>query len=151
MSTAVHDARPPAALVGSLNPIMRALLRTPVGRLVKPLALIDFQGRRSGRRYRVPVGWHEVDGAAIVFSPASWRVNFAGGAPATVHRRGHKGRMTGTLVTDPSEVATALQSVLAGGTSPRALGLDIPTGHTVTARDVMSVGRAMIRFRDPDT
>jgi len=54
--------------------------------------------------------------------------------------------MIGTLVTDPAEVADALRFVLAGGTSPRLLGLDIPSEHRVDASDIASVGREMIRF-----
>jgi len=54
--------------------------------------------------------------------------------------------MTGTLVTDPAEVAGALQSMFAGGTKPSAVGLDVPAGHRITAEDVTFVDRAMIRF-----
>jgi hypothetical protein len=146
MSTAVRDARPPAAVVGALNPIMRVLLRTPLGRLVRPLALLEFNGRHTGRRYRVPVGWYAVDGVAVVFTPAPWRVSFADGAPAVVRHRGRRQAMSGTLTTDPTEVARALRSVLASGVKPRALGLEVAADHDVTASDVAHLGRAMIRF-----
>ena len=98
MTAVVRDAHPPAVLVRVLNPIMRTLLRTPLGRLVRPFALIEFAGRRSGRRYRVPVGWHHADGVTVVFTPAPWRVNFSAGAPATVHYRGRTRPMTGMVV-----------------------------------------------------
>jgi len=51
------------------------------------------------------------------------------------------------LVTDPAQVARSLESVLASGTSPRQVGLHIPSGHTITDSDVAATGRAMIRFR----
>ncbi|MEO8696396.1 MAG: grhN [Acidimicrobiales bacterium] len=146
MTTTVRDARPPATLVHVLNPIMRIVLRTRLGRLVRPFALLEFDGRRSGRRYRVPVGWHESNGGALVVTPAPWRINFSGGARATVYFRGKAQQMTGTLVTDHSAVAGALQSLFASGTKPREIGLDMPEGHRVTASDVGSVGRAAIQF-----
>jgi hypothetical protein len=147
VTTAVRDARPPMAVVRVLNPIMRTVLRTPLGRLVRPFALLQFTGRRSGRRFSVPVGWHDADGGAVVLSPASWRANFAGGAPTTVRRHGRVQQMTGTLVTDPAAVADRIQRLLDGGTAPRAIGLDVPAGHRVTAADVMAVDRAIIELR----
>jgi len=146
MTTVVRDARPPAAVIRFLNPIIRVLLPSRLGRLVRPLALIEFTGRRSGSRYCVPVGLHHAAGLVVVFTPAAWRANFSGSAPATLHYRGRSRRMTGTLVSDPAEVAEAMRSVLAGGTPPRLLGLDIPSEHRVDASDIASVGREMIRF-----
>ena len=48
MTAVARDARPPLALVRVINPTMRVVLRTPLGRLVRPVALLDFTGRRSG-------------------------------------------------------------------------------------------------------
>jgi hypothetical protein len=54
--------------------------------------------------------------------------------------------MSGTLVTDPEEVASALESLFANGTPPRAVGIHVPEGHTLTAADVAVIDRAMIRL-----
>ena len=151
MTAAVRDAWPPMAVIRVMNPILRTVLRTPLGRLVRPFVLLDFAGRRSGRHYRVPAGWHEADGVAFVLSPAPWRANFTDGAPITVHRHGHAKTMTGTLVTDPAVVAQAIRGLLDAGAPPRAVGLDVPRGHAVTADDVVAVHRAMIELRpSPD-
>jgi len=129
---------------------MRFVLRTPLGRLVRPFALLEFSGRRSGRRYCVPVGWHESDDGPVVLTPSPWRINFAGGAHITAHYRGRRQHMTGILVTDPATVAAVLQSMFASGTSPRSMGLEVATGHTITPSDVVSVERAMIRLQADD-
>jgi hypothetical protein len=150
MIATVRDARPPAALVRVLNPIMRVVLRTPLGRLVKPLALLEFRGQRSGRTYRVPVGWHNADGVHIVLTPAPWRANFTPSAPVVVHHRGRALDMTGTLVSDPAEVARYIGTVLLGGTPARQIGLQIPTGHTISEADVVHVDRQVIRFDPAD-
>jgi hypothetical protein len=143
----VRDVHPPAAVLTVLNAIMRTVLRTPLGRLVRPFALLEFTGRRSGRRYRVPAGWHEVGDGAVVLSPAAWRANFTGGAATTVHRHGRAQEMTGRLVTDPATVAATIQALLDGGAAPRSIGLAVPAGHRVTAADVVAVDRAMIELR----
>ena len=139
--------RPPSRrVIRVLNPILRVVLRTPLGRLVKPFALLEFKGRHSGRPYRVPAGWHDADGVRVVLTPAHWRANFSPSAPAVVHYRGHARHMTGTLVRDPAEVARYVGVVLAGGTGPRQIGLRVPSGHTITAADVVQVDRQIIRF-----
>lgn len=141
-----RDARPPLLLVRVMNPIMRVVLRTPLGRLVRPFALLEFHGRRSGRMLRVPVGWHEIDTGHVVFTPAPWRVNFHGGTAVTVHFHGRRLRFVGTLDDDPDTVAAALQSLADRRGSLRSVGMEIPEEHRVTATDVEAVDRALIRF-----
>lgn len=150
MNAVVRDVRPPLAVIRVLNPIMRLVLRTMLGRLVRPFALLEFCGRRSSRRYRIPVGWHGSNGGPFVLTPAPWRANFAGGARTTVYYRGRRQEMTGLLVSDPLAVASALEAMFASGASPRSVGLDVPHGYVMTAADVVSVDRAMIRLLPDD-
>ena len=141
-----RDARPPLALVMVMNPVMRIVLRTALGRLVRPFALLEFTGRRTGRRFFVPVGWHEIDTGSVVFTPAPWRANFRDARSVTVRFRGRSQQLTGVLDDDPSQVAAALQSLADRHGSLRPVGVYIPAGHRVTAADVESVDRAVIRF-----
>ncbi len=147
MGTGVRDARPPRAVLRLVNPIVKALLRTRASRAMPQIALLEFSGRRTGRGLSVVVGWHALHDARVVFTPASWRSNFSGGAPATVRWRGLDEEHEGTLELDPAAVARAIDVVVRAGTSPRALGLRVPAGHTVTAADVVRTRRAMVRFR----
>ncbi len=145
-NTVASDARPPLLFVRAMNPIMRIVLRTPLGWLVRPFALLEFHGRRSGRLLRVPVGWHEIDTGQVVFTPAPWRANFHGGAAVTVHHHGRRLKLVGTLDDDADTVAAALQSLADRRGSLRPVGIDIPDNHRVTATDVVTVDRALIRF-----
>lgn len=147
MTASVSDARPPRALLRVLNPALRALLRTPASRAIPSLALLEFAGRRTGRHLSVVVGWHTLDSTPVVFTPAPWRANFAGGAEATVLWRGRHEQHVGALEVDPAVVADAIDAIIRSGTSPRALGLRVPAGHTITAEDVVGTGRAMVRFQ----
>ena len=146
MTTVVRDARPPSLLIKVLNPIMRIVLSSSLGGLVKPFGLVEFSGRSTGRRYRVPVGVYRLGAIPVVFTPAAWRANFEGGAPAVVHHLGRAHAMTGELVRDPAQVAAGLRGVIATGASTRLLGLDVPPGHEIEASDVVLVDRAMIEF-----
>ncbi len=146
MTAMVRDARPPGTLLRFVNPVLVAFLRTPVGRLITPLALLEFSGRRSAKRYRVVVGWHELGDQPVVVTPASWRANFTSGAPVVVRWRGRRHRYVGTLDADPTAAASAINALLATGTSARALALGIPAGHIVTSDDVTATRRAVVRF-----
>jgi hypothetical protein len=142
----VEDARP-ERLVRVLNPVLKPVLASPLGRLVGTFALLEFRGRRSGRAFRVPVGLHEVEGTLVVATEAGWRRNFDGGASAIVRHRGRTRAMVGTLVTDPEVVARGLNAILAGGVKPSTLGLQVPDGHVLTADDVRAVRRVLIELR----
>jgi hypothetical protein len=146
VTAVVRDARPPRTILRLVNPVLARVLQSPLGRFVKPLALIEFAGRRSGRRRRVIVGWHELGGAHLVFTPASWRVNFTDGAHAMIRSRGQQHDELGTLVSEPSAVADAINASLASGVSARALALVVPAGHSVTPEDVIATNRRFVRF-----
>jgi hypothetical protein len=143
---AVRDARPPEGLVRAMNPIVRAVLRSPLGRRIDALALIEHTGRRTGERRSVVAAWHELDGHGFVVTPAGWRANFTGGAPATVRHLGHTRTMTGTLVDDSAAVAETLRRLFEAGHPPRTVGLAVDAGHPIDAADVTSVRRAIVWF-----
>ena len=147
-SMVARDARPPLVLVRMMNPVLRQVLRTPLGRLVPPFALLEFTARRSGRRLLVPVGWQPISSGNVVFTPAPWRHNFAGGLPVTVHHRGRVQRVVGTLVDDPVAVAAAMNEVLDRRGSLRSIGVDLAAGQRATPADARAVGRALITFSD---
>jgi len=132
-----------------MSPILRVALRTPLGRAIRPFALLEFTGRRSLRTYRVPVGWHSIGIGPAVFTPAPWRANFAGGIHVTVHHCGRPRSLRGTLEPDAAHVATAMQSLVDRRGSLRSIGGTIPTGHRVTETDVRAVDRAVITFAEP--
>jgi hypothetical protein len=146
MAAKVRERRPPDVVVRALNPLLRVVLGSRFGRLVKPLAVLEFTGRRTQRRYRVVTGWYQLDGDNVVFSPARWRLNFAGSTTAQVRHRGTLQSLRGVLVTDAVAVGDALNRLISAGTSPRTLGLWVPPGHRITSEDVVHTRRAMIRF-----
>jgi hypothetical protein len=147
-AAAVTDARPPLALVRVLSPVLRAVLATPLGRLLPGIAVVRFDGRRSGRPYRVVVGWYDRAAQPTVVTPAPWRVNFAppDGRVAEVRQGGRTHEMRGTLCVEPAAVAERLNAILDGGSSPGRLGLRARRDHRFTPADVVAVHRAVITF-----
>jgi hypothetical protein len=94
------------------NVFMRPLLHSRLGRRIDDLALLSFTGRRSGRLYTVPVGYHEIDGHGVVMTASPWRVNLRGGADVEVEHNGRRMPMRAELIEDPHEVAQVYSALL---------------------------------------
>src|SRR5215469_17584388 len=89
MSGTVKRSVPPAALVKMGNPLVRVLLGSPLhGILDDSFLVLHVTGRKTGRRYSIPVGYVDMDGKLTVVTLARWRVNLRGGADVEVTLRG---------------------------------------------------------------
>lgn len=141
----VRNVHPPEWLMKKIvNPINRTVGRSPLGRLMGPVVVLEFDGRKTGKQYAVPVMSYDYNGATVVFTDGRWAANFKGGAPVVVHRRGRKYSGSAELA-DRDEVGAALRTVLAGLRSPRRVGLDVDAGHTPTDTELRSM-RSLIRL-----
>jgi hypothetical protein len=87
---------PAQALV---NRLMRGLLRAPLlSRLVgRRLVTLYVVGRKSGRRYVVPVAYTADRGDLLIGTPFGWGRNLRTGEPVTVRLRGRR-RVADVLV-----------------------------------------------------
>jgi hypothetical protein len=94
------------------NTFMRPLLRSRFGRRMHDLALLSFTGRKSGRRYTVPVAYHELGGHGVILTARTWRVNLRGGAEVEVVHDGVSAPMRAELIEDPHEVALVYEALL---------------------------------------
>lgn len=92
-----------------LNPVFRAVLRSPLHWLVSPgLMLLTFTGRKTGREYTIPVGYQkQPDGAIVVMISEAWKKqwwrNCREPAPVSLRLRGRDLRGTATLVAPGSD------------------------------------------------
>src|SRR5438034_1442025 len=104
---AVEDARPPKAVLRLVNPIVVALLRSPLHRLAsKNLMLLTVTGRKSGRAYTLPIGRHQQpDGTFVLSAGGNWRHNLRGGADVRVTLDGRERTAHATLEEDPTRTA----------------------------------------------
>jgi hypothetical protein len=102
---AVTIGHPPAALLRAVNPVLHFLLRTPLaGPLRNQMMVVNVTGRKSGRRYSIPLSAHQIDGTLYALTSAPWKNNFRDGADAEVLHGGKTTRMRGELITDPGVV-----------------------------------------------
>ena len=111
MAESIEVAHPPQALLKAVNPVLRLALRTPLGSALNQLMVVNFTGRKTGRRFSVPVSAHRLDGDLYVILEAGWKYNFRDGAPAVVRHNGKTTPMLGELITDPATVADIVHRV----------------------------------------
>jgi hypothetical protein len=103
---AVEIAHPPQAVLRAVNPLLHLALRAPVlGPALTDFMVVSFTGRKTGRRFTVPVSAHQLDGDLYVLLSAGWKHNFRDGAPAEVLYKGKTTTMRGQLIKDPAVVA----------------------------------------------
>ena len=103
---AVTTSHPPERLLRAANPVVRFLLRTPLaGSARRQLMVLNFTGRKTGRRYSIPVSAHRIDNTLYAIANAGWKANFRDGATAEVLYDGKTTNMRGELIRDPAAVA----------------------------------------------
>jgi len=146
MPSGAVDRRPPDALVRLVSPVLRWILRSPAGRALPKLAVLEFTGRRTGRRYSVVTGWYHVREEQLVVTPARWRANFEQEWPLAITNSGTRLRGYGRLEAEPSVVADVIRQLLGTGTTARGLGMAMPDGHVFDESDVAATRKAIVRF-----
>jgi len=150
----VEGAEPPEALARVVNPLIKALLRSPLhGPFSRHLMLLAFRGRKSGKRYEIVVGRHEVNGALVVPTGTTgrrWRLNFRGGTPAQVTLGDSRRHGWGELIEDPDEVVRIHRVLLSriGLKKARRLGLRVNVDREPTDEElkVPLAGRGVVRI-----
>jgi len=139
------------------NVFMRPLLRSSAGKAIHELALLSFVGRRSGRRYEVPVEFHELDGEPLILTASAWRANLRGGGDVELVHEGQRVSMRAELIEDPDEVASVYEKLIAqiGIANAKAtkiglevIGEDMPTHEQV--REAVAGRRTVVRLRPDD-
>ena len=140
MTSPVKRSVPPPTLVKMGNPLMRMLLGSPLhGVLDGSFLVLHLVGRKTGRRYNIPVGYVDMEGKLTVVTVARWRVNLRGGADVEVTRHGCLRPMHALLDEDPASVAVSYQGMIdhiGWKKAQRQLGISLPGGRAPTALEL---------------
>jgi hypothetical protein len=143
---AVSISHPPDVMLRVVNPLLKFLLRTPVAGVAgKSMMVLSFTGRKSGRRYSIPVSAHQIGGDLYALAGAAWRLNFRGGAPAEVLHNGKTTTMHGELIEDPSAVAELSRRSAehyGAKTAQRMMGLKFRDQGIPTAEEFTEAAKA---------
>jgi hypothetical protein len=153
--TNTHDPkRPPAGdeaakplaplwLFRALNPLMRALLRSPLhGLLSGMLMLLSYRGRKSGTVYTLPIGyfvWGE--GELMAFTSARWWANLRDGAPVTLLLKRQRLQAVPTVIHEREAVIGTLEEFIGrlGLPTARKLPVGLPADRAPTPSELRAI------------
>ena len=140
MTSIVKRSVPPPTLVKMGNPLVRLLLGSPLhGMLDDSYLVLHLSGRKTGRRYDIPVGYVDMGGKLTVVTVAKWRVNLRGGADVSVMLRGCLRPMHALLEENPASVAVSYQAMIdriGWKKAQRQLGISLPGGRVPTVLEL---------------
>ena len=109
-SSAVPDPRAQTlAMQGLANRVVRGLLRTPLlSRAVgSRLVTLYVTGRKSGRRYTVPVAYTRQGDDLLIGTPFGWGRNLRTGEPVQIRLKGRLRQADVRVYKDEAEVTGA--------------------------------------------
>ena len=138
---------PPMGVARAANRVIRPLLNSRFhAPLSRRLMLLEYHGRRSGRRYTIPVGyrpWGE-DGDEVIATSVgtSWPVNLRGGQPVRLRLRGTWHHAKPTIVERPEEVADMLGELARrqGPAAAASLRVGLPKDRQPTREELLLAG-----------
>jgi hypothetical protein len=142
MTTAVHRSTPPQRIINALNPVVRAVLRSPLHHTVdRALLMLHIVGRKTGRRYDIPVGYMELDGRFVVVTQHKWRANrnLRDVVTVQVTHAGRRRTMRAHLDEEATSVAATLQRIIERDgwqTARRQIGLTVDAQRTPTLTEL---------------
>jgi hypothetical protein len=142
MTSIVKRSAPPPVLLKLGAPLVRMILGSPLhGMLDDSLLVLHLTGRKTGRRYDIPVAYVDMDmeGEFTAVTAARWRVNLRGGADVEVTLRGGLHPMHALLVEDPAAVAVSYQAMIGRigwKKAQRRLGISLPGGRVPTVLEL---------------
>lgn len=97
------------ALQGLVNRLVRGVLRTPILCRAAGARLITLYvvGRKSGRRYAIPVAYTRHEGRLLVGTPFAWGRNLRTGEPVQIRLRGRRVQAEVEVISDEPGVVEA--------------------------------------------
>ena len=141
-------------IMDRLNPLIVAILRSPVHWLLsRGLMLVTITGRRTGRRYTIPVGYHELSDAIVVLvsdaANRSWWRNFQQPGLVQLRVRGRivPARAQVLPVDDPEFRRRAEQSFRRARFISRIFGIEFDPARGLTPEQVKSLGEYAVIVR----
>ena len=107
-----------------VNPIMKAILRSPIhGLLSHAMMVLAFKGRKSGKTISTPVGYIRNGNSLIIFTFGNWWVNLQNNAEVTMRLQGRDVKGRTNIVGDLQEVKKRINLIVEERGEKMAKGL----------------------------
>jgi hypothetical protein len=116
------------------------------------LMLLSYAGRKTGKRYTIPVGYFPwAPGEVMSFSSARWRANLRNGVAVTLLLKGRQVQAVPTVIEARDAVIVTLEEFIErlGLHAARRLPVGLPHDRVPTHQDLLAVPQsiAFIHFQ----
>jgi hypothetical protein len=110
----IRSTVPSRLVLRMINPFVSMILRSPLHRMLSNgVLLLTFTGRKTWKRYTIPVGYTREGDTLTLFTSKSWFKNLRGSSPVVVHLKG-RGRTGGAeAIEDREAVLEAAEHLVA--------------------------------------
>jgi hypothetical protein len=148
----IRSTVPSRLVLRMINPFVSMILRSPLHRMLSDsVLLLTFTGRKTGKRYTIPVGYTHEGDTLTLFSSKSWFKNLRGGSTVVVHLKGRGRTGRAEAIEDREAVLEAAQHLVAKYSLKKAsrrigLALDISPPPTTDELAAAMEGRVVIRI-----
>jgi hypothetical protein len=143
----------PLWILTLVNPIVSALLRSPLhGLMSRILMVITYRGRKSGKVISHPLGYFKWDQDEVMaFTSARWWVNMLDGQPVTLLVKGQPIQARPTPIHEREAVINTLEEFKKrlGTDAVRGLPIGLPKDREPTRADLEAApaGIALVHFK----
>ena len=148
----IRSTVPSRRVLRMINPFVSMTLRSPLHRMLSnSVLLLTFTGRKTWKRYTIPVGYTHEGDTLTLFSSKLWYKNLRGGRPVVVHLQGRGRTGRAEVIEDRAAVVEAAEHLVAkhglkGAGQRIGLALDISPPPTTEELAAAMEGRVVIRI-----
>jgi deazaflavin-dependent oxidoreductase (nitroreductase family) len=105
--------RPSPQVMRLYNNLPKLILRSPLhGIMSKKVLLLSFTGRKSGKRYTLPLSYVQTGDTLWLGTQTPWWKNLHGGAPVTARVQGKTVTGIADVITDEAGMREAYHTIL---------------------------------------
>lgn len=118
------------------------------GKMGDMMMLLSFTGRKSGKKYTIPVGYTREGNTLTCFTDSPWQKNLVGGAPVTATIKGKAIEGIATPLYDEDRLIKYIKGHLQSGDpqAPRRMGVSLPKGYIPTDDELKVILRDRMLF-----
>ena len=148
----IESSVPSTRVLRTINPFVSTILRSPLHRVLSgSVLLLTFTGRKTGKRFTIPVGYTPEGDTLTLFSSRSWYKNLRGGSPVVVYLKGRGRTGLAEVIKDrEAELETAERLIAKYGLkgAGRRIGLALDISPPPTKEELAAAldGYAAIRI-----
>src|SRR5215203_5825853 len=132
----IRSIVPGRRVLRTINPFVAMILRSPLHRpLSSHVLLLIFTGRKTGKRFTIPVGYTREGDTFTLFSSKPWYKNLRGGGRVAIHLQGRRRTGRAEVIEDRAVVLEATERLVANyglKEAGRRIGLALDISPTPT-------------------